>query len=124
MSRAAPQVLLTRPAYFQIIRDTGDTRERRTKRLHCSADSKTGGRSWALGLLYFPLLSFILTYSSIVPGPGFEVVIANRPESCAALVPRPGAPPWCPWGSSLRSGFARFPHEAATIYYLCVVNTY
>jgi hypothetical protein len=89
MSRAAPQVLLTRPAYFQIIRDT---RERRTKRLHCSADSKTGGRSWALGLLYFPLLSFILTYFSIVPGPGFEVVIANRPESCAALVPRPGAP--------------------------------
>jgi hypothetical protein len=59
MFRAAPQVLLTRPAYLQTIIDI---KERRTKRLQPVLLSPGGGRLWALGLLYFPyflLLFFV-----------------------------------------------------------------
>jgi hypothetical protein len=59
MFRPASQVLLTRPSYFQIITDI---KERRTKRLQpvLLRNLSLRGRFWALGLLYFPLLSFTL----------------------------------------------------------------
>jgi hypothetical protein len=61
MFRAASQVLLTRPAYFQTITDI---KKRRTKRLQpvLLPNLSPRGRFWALGLLYFPLLSFTFFY--------------------------------------------------------------